>query len=109
MISEWYYVLAVLGYFATLAFGGMRPGVFGAALMALVFAELIFKKRLKPASLVDAMAIAFFAYQIISVIWLLRGGFSFSVYANEFVSSVLPMVFYFVGKSINGRKDKWYR
>ncbi|MBO4266915.1 MAG: hypothetical protein J5910_06960 [Lachnospiraceae bacterium] len=108
-ISEWYYELAVLGYVATLAFGGMRPGVFGAILMVLVVAELIFQKRLRPVSLADAMAIAFFSYQIISVIWLLRGGFSFSVFANEFVSSVLPMVFYFVGKTAGDRTGNWYR
>ena len=109
MIGEWYYILAVLGYMATLAFSGMRPGVLGAGLMVLVLGELVLRKKFKITALADYMAIAFFAYQIISVIWLLRGGFPISVFANEFVSSVLPMVFYFVGKTAGERTDRWYK
>ena len=29
-IADWYYVRVALGYVATLAFSGMRPGVFAA-------------------------------------------------------------------------------
>ena len=107
-LSEIYYILAVLGYVATLAFAGMRPGVFGAALMVLVLAELMVRRNLKVSSLTDWIAVAFFAYQVISVIWLIRGGYPISVFANEFVSSTLPMVFFFVGKAADERTDKWY-
>ena len=108
-ISEWYYVLVALGYVATLALAGMRPGVFGAILMVLVLAQLILSKDLKTDCLADVIANAFFAYQILSVIWLLAGGFPFTVFINEFVSSTLPMVFYFVGKSAGERRGNWYR
>ena len=108
-ISEWYYVLVSLGYVATLAIAGMRPGVFAAALMVLVLAELILRKKFAVDCLADGIAIAFFVYQVLSVIWLLAGGYPFSVFANEFVSSTLPMVFYFVGKSSGDRRTDWYR
>ena len=108
-ISELYYVLVAIGYVSTLAISGMRPGVFAASLMVLVFAELVIRRNIKLDSFADVLAIAFFAYQILSVIWLVRGGYPLYVYTNEFVSSTLPMIFYFVGKSINGRRDKWYR
>ncbi len=107
-ISQLYYVLVALGYVATLVFAGMRPGVFGAALMVLVAAELVLRKELKVGALADRIAIAFFAYQILSVIWLLAGGYPLSVFVNEFVSSSLPMVFYFVGRS-DADRAKWYR
>lgn len=113
-ISEIYYVLVALGYIATLAFSGMRPGVFGAFLMALVLGELIFRRSVKFDCMSDFIAAAFFAYQVLSVIWLLAGGYPLGVYVNEFVSSTLPMVFYFVGKSAGDDKSavnvaRWFK
>ena len=108
-ISDYYYVLVAFGYVATLVFSGMRPGVFGAVLMVLVLLELFLRREFKVDCMADAIAIAFFAYQVISVIWLTFGGYPFYVYVNEFVSSTLPMVFYFVGKSLGGRMSRWYR
>ncbi len=108
-ISEWYYVLAVLAYIATLWLSQMRPGVFGALVMALVAVELIVGKKIRLAGLTDWIAVAFFAYQVVSVIWLLAAGYPLSVYTNEFVSSTLPMVFYLAGKSAGVRRSQWYR
>ena len=116
-ISEWYYVLVCLGYVATLVFAGMRPGVFAAVLMAAVLAELIICRQFKISCLADCIATAFFAYQILSVIWLFAGGFPVAVFASEFTSSTLPRVFYFVGRSMarvrrDGSDDpvgRWYR
>lgn len=104
-----YYVLVALGYASTLLFAGMRPGVFGAVLMALVLAELVLRKSIRPRGICDMLVIMFFAYQVLSVIWLLAGGYPFSVFANEFVSSTLPMIFYFAGRSAKERKAVWYR
>ncbi len=107
-ISEWYYILAAAAYVLTLFASFVRPGVFGAAVMVLVLAELIFKKNIRITCIADGIAVAFFAYQIISVIWLLRGGFPIGVFLDEFVSSTLPMVFYFVGKTAGDRTREWY-
>ncbi len=108
-ISDLYYPLAVLAYFATLWGKWMRPGVFGAALMVAVVTELIIKKEIRFDGMADYIATAFFAYQIVSVIWLLAGGYPVSVFVNEFVSSTLPMVFYFAGKAAKEGAAKWYR
>ncbi len=108
-LSGLYYVLVVLGYTATLFFTGMRPGVFATLLMALVVLELVFHKELLIGSLPDIMVVCFFVYQILSLIWLRAGGYPFSVFAEEFISSVLPMVFYFVGRTAGERTFKWYR
>ncbi|MBR4168451.1 MAG: hypothetical protein IKR47_01820 [Lachnospiraceae bacterium] len=108
-LSTLYYVLVVLGYTATLAFSGMRPGVFATALMVLVALELAVHKELLPKKLPDIVAVCFFAYQVLSVIWLRLGGYPFSVFAEEFISSVLPMVFYFVGRSAGEKTAKWYK
>nr|MCR5687839.1 hypothetical protein [Lachnospiraceae bacterium] len=107
-ISEIYYILIALGYVSTLFIYGMRPGIFGAFLMVLVIAELAFSRRLKLGR-ADIIFAAYFAYQILSVIWLTLGGFPFSVFAEEFASSALPMVFYFAGKSAGSRRKIWYR
>ncbi|MBR3642923.1 MAG: hypothetical protein IKN57_05385, partial [Parasporobacterium sp.] len=103
-----YYVLVVLGYTVTLAFSGMRPGIFATLLMLLIIAELLLHRELSVKSLPDILALCFFAYQILSLIWLRAGGFPYSVFFSEFVVSALPMVFYFVGKSA-GDASKWYR
>ncbi len=108
-ISEYYYLLVILGYTATLAFSAMRPGVFATALMILVASELLLRNGFSFKKLPDMMVIVFFAYQVLSVIWLRLGGYPFSVFTEEFVASVLPMLFYFVGKSAMGRTKKWYR
>ncbi|MCR5474505.1 MAG: hypothetical protein K6F28_04800 [Lachnospiraceae bacterium] len=108
-ISEIYYILTALGYVTTLVFTGMRPGVFGAFLMVLVLAQLVAGKQIKPCGMCDMLAIAFFAYQILSVIWLTLGGYPLSVFINEFVSSSFPIIFYFVGRSEDTRVRIWYR
>lgn len=109
IISEFYYLLVVLGYILRLFFLGMRPGVWATFLMLLVLGVLFLRKSLKPSGLIDYLVIAFFAYELLSVIWLRLGGFPFSVFAEEFVASVLPMIFYFVGKSVGQRTSNWYK
>ena len=108
-LTEWYYVAVAAGYALTLCIAGMRPGVLGAALMVLVFGELVVRKQAGFSCICDVVAASLFAYQIISVIWLLAGRYPFSVFINEFVSSTLPMVFYFAGRFAAGRCGTWYK
>lgn len=108
-ISVYYYAAVALGYISTLLFSGMRPGVFATALLLLVLGELLLKKEVALRTLPDAAVVLFFAYQSLSVIWLLAGGYPFSVFITEFCASVLPMVFYFVGRSLGQDAAKWYR
>ncbi len=108
-LSDIYYILVALCYVSTLFVPGIRPGVAGTFLMVLVLAELIVHKELKFTNTCDIIVGAFFAYQTLSVIWLLRGGYPLSVYTGEFVSSTLPIIFYFVGRSADRRTQCWYR
>lgn len=109
IISEIYYVLVVLGYMLTLFVSSMRPGVLATLLMLLILAVLFFKKSLKPEGLCDYLVVAFFTYEVISVIWLRLAGYPLNVYTNEFITSTLPIIFYFVGKSCKDRCEEWYK
>ena len=108
-ISEFYYILVVLGYTATLVSLSVRPGVIATVLMLLVGLQLLAGKCIAIRSLSDLMAVCFFFWQVLSVIWLLQGPCPLSVYFPEFTASVLPMIFYFAGKSAGKRAGKWYR
>ncbi len=109
-VSGHYYIIVALVYMSTLIIPGMRPGVLSAALMILVVLELALSKSFVIKTMPDVIATAFFAYEALSVIWLLAGGFPISVFAEEFVVSALPMIFYFVGRSIcNKDADRWFR
>ena len=44
-----------------------------------------------------------------SYIWVRAAGFPTSVYIGEFVVSLLPMIFYFVGRVFIKESHKWYR
>lgn len=108
IVSNLYYPLVILGYVLTLFTSKMRPGVWATLLMLLLIGVLILKKSFKPGSVCDYLVIAFFVYELISVIWLKQGGFPLSVFASEFVASSLPMVFYFVGKTSGKKTGRWY-
>ena len=108
-ISEYYYILMAIAYVLTLVFSGMRPGVCGALLMAAVALQLILEKQFRITCTADVIAVSYFAYQILSVIWLLAGGYPPAVFFTEFTSSTLPMIFYFVGRSDLHSRRKWFR
>ncbi|MCR5106634.1 MAG: hypothetical protein K6B28_00570 [Lachnospiraceae bacterium] len=109
-IYEWYYILVILGYVATLFTDKMRPGVFAAALMLIILARMTYKKQFSVKSTTDILILVYFFYNIISVFWLKASGLPVTVHLNEFVVSVLPMIFYFVGKSCDTdeKKDSFY-
>ena len=108
-VSEIYYIIVVLGYVAMLAFSAMRPGVLATVLMIYILGELVWKKALSIKTLPDIMVVCFFVYQTLSVIWLGLAGYPLSIFPAEFVVSVLPMLFYFVGKAAGARAHIWYR
>ena len=58
---------------------------------------------------IDRLMAVYILYNAISVIWLLKSGMPFKVYAEEFVVSLLPMIFYFVGRSFKDKKSGFLR
>lgn len=106
---EYYYFAAVFGYVLTLAITSFRPGIYSAVLMALVTLLFIIRRpTFKPAT-VDVLMGAYFLYNIISVIWLLSSGMTMYVFASEFISASLPMVFYLFGRVCTDRSDDFYK
>ena len=94
-----YYILAVLLYVFNMFIETVRPGLFATVFMFGVLAELIIRKRLTLKEFADRLVAAYFLYNALSVIWLLKGGLPVSVYEQEFIVSLLPVIFYFVGRS----------
>lgn len=94
-----YYIPAVLLYVLNMVNQAVRPGVIATVFMYCVLAELIIKKQIRFAVFMDALAAAWFLYNALSVIWLLRSGMPIGVYNQEFVVSLLPAIFYLAGRS----------
>ena len=94
-----YYILAVLLYVFNMFIEAVRPGLFATVFMFGVLAELIIRKRLTLKEFADRLVAAYFLYNVLSVIWLLKGGLPVSVYEQEFIVSLLPVIFYYVGRS----------
>ena len=98
---EWYYILVILGYLLTLISLRFRPGFFATLLLGLVAAELLATKKITAEGFIDRLVLLYFAYNIASVLWLTKSGMPASVFTGEFVVSVLPILFYFVGRSLD--------
>ncbi len=94
-----YYIPAVLLYVINMFVPAVRPGVIATVFMLSVAAELILRRQIVLKTFMDRLVTVYFAYNALSVIWLLRSGMPFSVYAGEFVVSLLPMIFYFAAGS----------
>lgn len=54
----------------------------------------------------DRLVAAYFIYNAVSVIWLVRSGLPVSLYTGEFPLSLLPVIFYYVGRNLSFKKDK---
>lgn len=124
-LSNYYYLLIIISYALTLFFSFVRPGVLGALLMVLIFAETLFlfvksesfddikklsvAENIKKICLADAVLCIYFVYNIASVIWLTHYGYPVSVYSTELVSSILPIVFYFVARCKNNDRQSFYK
>ena len=48
----------------------------------------------------DRLVAAYFVYNAISVIWLIKGGFPFGAYIRDFLVFLLPVLFYFAGRAV---------
>lgn len=103
-----YYPLVFLGYLLTLFVPAMRPGIWAALLMIVVGVLLGIKKKVNIHSVMDVLIVVYFLYRAASVIWLLKSGMPASVYIDEFAVSLLPMIFYLVGRGCDDI-DKFYK
>ena len=98
--SVLYFALVFLGYVLTVVIPGFRTGVFAAALLCAVFIETgldVIKSDSKSdfISLLNVSVCIYFAYNLISVVWVLKNGFPISIFVEEFSNSILPAVLFF--------------
>ena len=91
-----YYILAAMLYVLNMFFEAVRPGVFATVFLICVAIELVIRRDITFSRFIDKLVAAYIAYNTLSVIWLIRSGMPYTVYIQEFVVSLLPVIFYFV-------------
>lgn len=99
---EWYYIIVIACYMATLLTTIARPGIVATIMMCIIVVELFITKQMNIHSVMDVLIVVYFIYKAASLIWIIKGNIPIGVYAGEAVVSLLPMIFYFAGRS----KDK---
>lgn len=120
-----YYFLVFVGYVITLFISPMRPGIFAALLMVFILGILILdkiaevnnddsnnnilKKLICGMSIIDVVVVIYFLYNFFSFIWLTGYGYPFSVFSGEFISSIFPVIFYFVAKRIGCERESFFK
>ena len=90
-----YYVIAVMLYVLNMFFGAVRPGVLATVFLICVAIELFIRKDITFAKFIDKLIAAYIVYNTLSVIWLVKSGMPYTVYIQEFVVSLLPVIFYY--------------
>ncbi|MBQ7588309.1 MAG: hypothetical protein IJT37_09840 [Lachnospiraceae bacterium] len=117
-----YYVIAVMLYVLNMFFEAVRPGVLATVFLICVAIELFIRKDITFAKFIDKLVAAYIAYNTLSVIWLVKSGMPYTVYIQEFVVSLLPVIFYYTAhdgtswepvgfetSEKSGRSGKFYR
>lgn len=117
-IGIWYYPIIMVGYILTLVSGSIHPGLIASALLVLVLIQSIFDcHRANKASgfsflrlnTIDLLVLMYFVYNLLSGIWCTAFGMPLSIWAGEFSTGILTMVFYLLGRTLNDAdRDKLY-
>lgn len=108
-IFIWYYILVMIGYVLTLASNMIRPGVIATVLLLGIYLQMIIGRKVTLDNTIDYLMAAFFIYNLLSGIWCILFGMSVSIFAGEFVTGVLPVIFYFAGKTIDEDIEMFYK
>lgn len=108
-IFQWYYIIVLITYIATVFSSVVRPGIMATLLMVAIIAELTLKKKMNIHSIMDVLIVVYFLYKAASIIWIIKSNMPVNVYTGEFAVSLLPMIFYFAGKSFKGEESNFYR
>ncbi len=124
-LYAWYYILVILGYILTLVSLSIRPGVIATLLLLLIYLQSAvtlvagngisvgdekLKEKLTLLNSLDILASLYFIYNLLSGLWCVRFGMPVSVWLGEFSTGILPMIFYFVGRTIaESEIDSFYR
>lgn len=108
-LYEWYYVMVIVGYIMTLVSGIVHPGIIASLLLLLITGQLFFDKQFCMKGTIDYLMALYFIYNLLSGTWCVSFGMPISVFLGEFATAALPMVFYYVGRSITDHLEGFYR
>lgn len=111
-IYSWYYLIVILGYIMTLVSTLVRPGVIASVLLVLIYIQSFFEIKNKKIKLntMDILALAYFLFNFFSGIWCVAYGMPVSVWAGEFSTGILTMIFYLVGRMMSEtEKEGFYK
>lgn len=123
-LYPWYYLIVILGYILTLLTLSVRPGIIATLLLLFIYIQcgasvvLDFSKttgeklkdKLTLLNSLDILASLYFIYNLLSGLWCVRFGMPVSVWLGEFSTGILPMIFYYVGRTIAEKDiDDFYK
>lgn len=117
-IYMYYYLIVMLGYIFTLASSSIRPGIIASVLMLGIYIQSGFeviknkqsiKNAAKKINSIDILICMYFIYNLLSGIWCVKYGMPMSVWAGEFSTGILPMIFFFAGRTIEDEaRERFY-
>ncbi len=109
-LSEWYYLIVMIGYSMTLVSGKVRPGILASALLILIAGQIVINRDIRLSGTIDCLMASYLIYNLLSGVWCVYYGMPVSVFLGEFSTAALTMVFYYVGRSIADENvDGFYR
>lgn len=117
-IYLYYYLVVMIGYILTLASSSVRPGVIASVLMLGIYIQSLWEvlknkqsigKAVKAFNSIDILICMYFVYNLLSGIWCVKFGMPVSVWAGEFSTGILPMIFFFAGRTIgDDARERFY-
>lgn len=101
-LVENYFYIALGVYLLTMLLRGFRPGVAISLVLFCILFELFFKMRY--VSKLDMLIIIYILYNTISICWMNVEKYTISVYFEEYITSILPILLFWATKI--GDKEK---
>lgn len=85
----------------------IRPGLFIAALILMLFFNLFIKREIRKVNRYEMLILAYIFWNMISYLWITIPEFGFSSFAGEVAVSILPILLFFCAKNIN--ENRFYK
>lgn len=114
----YYYLIVIIGYILTLVSSSVRPGIIASVLLLVIYMQCAVKcitdgrLAFKAFNTLDILVSFYFIYNLVSGIWCHAYGMPAGVWAGEFSTGCLTMIFYYAGRRISdeGRElfYKWF-
>jgi hypothetical protein len=107
ILFKYYYIIIFSFYFLNVFFVGIRQGVLTTLIIS--FMSLIYFLRSPSFKSYDILILLYIIYNSMSVLLSNLNGFPLNVGFSEFVSSALPIMFYFFGIKYSHLKNSFFK